>query len=328
MTEIKPATTGTENPSEAETATGAALLAADAVPHHRGRLLAIGAAIGLAFTVIWSAPFVDDVIGDSVAGALLSGDAEAPAPGIVAGLLFALVSGLAGSFTACNIAALGAVGPMLGAGSRRRDRLRRALTPLSRLVGGMLLVSVLYGALVGVVGTRLPQFSTVKVTPGSVPPVLVQSMVVFGVIGAAMLYLALAALGLVPDPFARISRRYPNAPMVFMGSLIGGFLIGRPYPLFRAMFRDAAESHNPLFGAFAFSLQSIGNIVVLTILFLLLTLTLSAGAGRALATRPQLLAAMTGVGLTAAGVFTVLYWDVRLLAVLKVIPWYPLAPWV
>jgi hypothetical protein len=40
------------------------------------------------------------------------------------------------------------------------------------------------------------------------------------------------------------------------------------------------------------------------------------------------MARSVGGGRFAAGVFTVLYWDVRLLAVLKVIPWYPLAPWV
>jgi len=307
---------------------GAASLVAGYRPAHPRRLLGVGALIGFVLSAVWSAPFVDQTIGDTVASALYGNDFRLPAPGVVAGMGFALVSGLAGTFTACNIAALGAMGPLLSGARSRRDRLRSLLRPLALLSGGMLAVSASYGALVGVLGTRMPQFSTAKPVPGRVPALLVQSMVVFGLVGAAMLYLALAALRLVPDPFARISRRFPGAPVVFMGVLVGGFLVGRPFPLFRAMFRDAATRHDPLFGAVAFSLQSLGNIVVLSVLFVGLTLLLGGRTDTWLARRPHRMAAVTVVGLAAAGTFSILYWDVRLLAVLDVIPWYPLAPWV
>jgi uncharacterized membrane protein len=171
----------------------------------------------------------------------------------------------------------------------------------------------------------MPQFSTVKLSPGTVPPVLLQAMVVFGVIGLAMIYLGLAALGVVRDPFARISRGFPNARMVFMGILIGGFLIGRPFPLFRQMFRDAATEHNPLYGAAAFILQSLGNIVVMGVLFLVMA---NFGSLRRwLAAKPGRVAAVTAASLLVAGVFTVLYWDVRLLSAVQVIPWYPVVAW-
>nr|BFE84802.1 hypothetical protein GCM10020093_074030 [Planobispora longispora] len=39
------------------------------------------------------------------------------------------------------------------------------------------------------------------------------------------------------------------------------------------------------------------------------------------------LAAVTGASLIIVGVFTFLYWDVRLLARREIIPWYPIAPW-
>lgn len=298
-----------------------------ALPGHRRLLVAAGVIAGFLLTVAWSAPFVDQTIGGEVSGALLGDGTKTPAAGILAGLLFAVVSGLAGSFTACNIAAFSAVGPLIGEGSGR-SRLRAALVPLGQLAAGMLAVAALYGALVGVVGTRMPQFATTPFKPGSVSPLLAQAMIVFGVIGVAMLYLSLSTLGLVPDPFARVSRRFPGARTVFMGVLIGGFLVGRPYPLFRAMFADAANRHDPLFGAFAFALQSAGNIIVLSVLFLLLTLVLGGPFGRWLAARPQRATAITAVGLAVAGAFLVLYWDVRLLAVVKVIGWYPLAPWV
>ena len=65
-------------------------------------------------------------------------------------------------------------------------------------------------------------------------------MAVFEVFGLTTTYLGLAVLGVVRDPFARLAWRYPKAPMVFMGSLIGGLLVGRLFGLFRWLFRDAA----------------------------------------------------------------------------------------
>jgi len=56
-----------------------------------------------------------------------------------------------------------------------------------------------------------------------------------------------------------------------MGALIGGFLIGRPYPLFHKMFEYAASTHNPFYGALSFILVALGNIVVMALLFLALS---------------------------------------------------------
>lgn len=184
-----------------------------------------------------------------------------------------------------------------------------------------------YGALVGLVGTRMPQFSTTPATPGSVPPQLVQAMVVFGLIGLAMLWLGLAAAGLVPDPLVRFTARHPNTPMVAMGVLVGGFLIGRPFPLFRQLFRDAADSGNPLYGAAAFCLQSLGNLVVLAVLFVLLSMFGGARLQRWFAADRRRIASVTTVALVLPAVFLLLYWDVRLPARFGLLPWYPTAPW-
>lgn len=43
--------------------------------------------------------------------------------------------------------------------------------------------------------------------------------------------------------------------------------------------------------------------------------------------KPGRMAAVTAVTLIVAGVFTFLYWDVRMLARREIIPWYPIAPW-
>lgn len=297
-------------------------------PARRGLVILLSALAGFLLTVVWSAEFVDQTIGDNVANTLLGHDAkQTPIAGMAAGVAFAFVSGIAGTFTACNIAAFGAMAPMLGASGSRWGRLLHTLRPLLWLSAGMIAVSAVYGAIVGSVGTGMPQFSTAQNVAGGLSPRAVQSMVVFGLIGLAMFYLGLAALGVVPDPFARISRRFPNAPMVFMGTLIGAFLIGRPFALFRQMFRDAAESGNPLYGAAAFTLQSLGNIVIMAMLFLIMSYAGGARLRRWLTARPSRIAILMGAALIVAGVFTFLYWDVRLPARRGIIPWYPTAPW-
>jgi hypothetical protein len=284
---------------------------------------------GLLLSAIWSAPFVDSVIGQTVADGLLGHDAEDTAiTGVGAGVVFALISGLAGTFTACNIAVFAAVAPLAGGDGGRWSRVTAALRPLLWLGLGMIVVSAAYGVVVGLVGTDMPQFDTSEPPMGVLPGRMVQAMVVFGIVGVAMTYLGLAAARLVPDPFTRVAGRFPNAPLVFFGALIGAFLIGRPFPLFRKLFRDAAEAHDPLYGAAAFVLQSIGNILVLAVLLLLVTWLAGGRLQRWFAADPRRIAALSAGSLLVAGVFTFMYWDIRLLAIRDVIPWYPLAPWV
>jgi hypothetical protein len=296
-------------------------------PRRRALIILLSVLAGFLLTIVWSATFVDQTIGDNVANTLLGHDAKgAPIAGIAAGIAFAFASGLGGTFTACNIAAFGAVARLVGSAGGRWSRFMHTLRPLGWLAVGMIAVSATYGAIVGLVGTSMPQFSTASGGTG-LSARSIQSMVVFGVIGLTMCYLGFAALGVVPDPFARIAKRFPNAPMVFMGALIGGFLIGRPFALFRQLFRDAAESGNPLYGAVAFTLQSLGNIVIMAVLFLILAYFTGGRLQRWITAKPSRTATITAVAFIAAGAFTFLYWDVRLLARRDILPWYPTAPW-
>jgi hypothetical protein len=289
-------------------------------------VVSLSALVGFLLTVVWSAEFVDQTIGASVADSVLGHDAAGtPIAGIASGIAFAFATGMAGTFTACNIAALGAVAPLVGAQSSVRTRLRETLRPLGWLTVGMLAVSGTYGFVVGLVGTGMPQFSTAPSGEG-LSPRNIQSMVVFGIIGLAFVYLGLASLGIVRDPLERVSRRFPGARMVVMGALIGGFLVGRPFGLFRQLFRDAAESHNPIYGALAFMLQSAGNIVLIALLFVLLALVAGGRVQRWLTAKPGRLALITGAAFIVAGVFTFLYWDIRVLGRRELI-WYPTAPW-
>jgi hypothetical protein len=296
-----------------------------AVPRRRWLVLLVSVLAGAFLAYAWSSELVDREIGFTVADGILGRDANAtPIGGIGAGVLFAFVSGLAGSFTACNVAVFGAVTPLVGHTASRSWRLLRTVEPLGWLAVGMIPVSALYGALVGFVGTGMPQFSTAKVA--GISPRIAQAMLVFGVIGLVLLVLGLASLRYVPDPLAPVSRGFPHAPLVLMGALIGGFLIGRPYPLFGAMFRHAANSHDPLYGALAFSLQSIGNIVVMSLVFLVLSYVVGGRLRRWLAARPARITALTAGGFIVAALFMLMYWDVRLLGRFGYL-WFPTAPW-
>ncbi|MFD0635126.1 hypothetical protein [Catenulispora yoronensis] len=294
-------------------------------PRRRLLVLLLSLIGGLFLTYGWKASTADDAIGFNTANALLGHDAHrTPIAGVGAGILFAFVTGLAGSFTACNVAVFGAVGPLVGRAASRREKLRAAAAPLGWLALGMIPVSAAYGAVVGIVGTRMPQYSTAPAK--GISPRTAQSMITFGSIGLIMLLLGLAALGLIPDPLAAVSRRFPHAPLILMGALVGAFLIGRPYPLFRDMFRHAAGTHNPFYGALAFSLQSIGNIIAMSVLFLLLSWGLGGRVQRWLAARPGRTAIVTGAAFVTAGMFMLGYWELRVLGRLGYL-WFPTAPW-
>ncbi|MFF0430510.1 MULTISPECIES: hypothetical protein [unclassified Streptomyces] len=296
------------------------------VPRRRALVIAVSALFGFALTVVWSAEFVDRTIGDTVADTLLGHTAKGtPISGALAGVFFALVTGIAGTFTACNIAVFSALAPLTGGRSAsRRGRMAAALRPLGQLAAGAVAVSAVYGMVTAMSGTGMPQFDQSQ--GGVLSGRLIQAMVVYGLIGLVMTYLGLAALGVVRDPLAKLSREYPSAPMLFVGGLIGAFLVGRPFPLFRQLFRDTAESHNVLYGSVAFSLQTLGNILVMSVLFLAVTGLFGDRLHRWMTKRPSRAAALMAAGFIAAGVFLVLYWDLRILARRDLI-WYPMAPW-
>jgi hypothetical protein len=294
-------------------------------PARRLRTVLLSAAAGILLAIVWSFEFVDSVIGDNVANTVLGHDAKETAIGsTLAGLVFAFVSGFAGTFTACNIAMVAAIGPMGTVGATDRAAgtgriLRALLRPIGWLTLGMVVVSASYGAIGVLLGDRLPQLSTDTV--GGMPVRLIQSSVVFGLIGLALTYLGLAAIGTLPDIFAN----RPVARLVTLGALVGGFVIGRPYPLFNKLFHWAADTGNPLYGALAFTLQSLGNVLIVTVLFALVVLVTRGGFLRWIAA-PARVMVVTGALLIALGVFTVVYWDVRVPAMFD-FGWFPRMPY-
>ncbi len=287
------------------------------------RLVLISVLAGAIITSIWSFEFVDSTIGDNVANTMLGYDAkETPISSALAGAFFAFVSGIAGTFTACNICAFSAIAPLAG----NKRTVGSVLRPLLHLGIGTVVVAAVYGAVGALIGPDLPQLSTATVGESGYPVRLLQATIVFVLIGVIFILWGLTTVGLLRNPFAQLSEKYPWAKLVFMGALIGGFLIGRPFPLFRKMFEFAVETQNPLYGSLAFILQALGNILLMVLLFLLLTYGTGGRFERWLQAKPGRIYAFTAVALIVGGTFFVTYWGFRVPSIFG-IGWWPIVQW-
>ena len=275
--------------------------------------------------LLWSVKLVDSDIGGNVAKGLMGRDAQqVDLTSTVTALVFALGHRLGrhlhrlqhrGVLRDRPDGARTAPRPPAGSGARC-DRWAGSTL-------GALAVTTLYGVLAAALGTRLPQLST-RFVGNHVPVRLWQSIIVFSVIGAVLLYLGLAALKVVPDPFAGLTARWPATPYLVLGVILGAFTIGRPWPMFNRLFLHAARTHNPLMSAGTLALVVIGNLVLMAVLLLVL---LTTGFPRWLQAVPSRVANATAFALLAGGAFTLVYWGLRVPARLGVYGWFPTMPW-
>ncbi|MFC4512942.1 hypothetical protein [Streptomyces ehimensis] len=302
---------------------------ATTAPDRRTTACAVaGVVAGVLLAVVWSARLVDGLGVDTADGLLGRDSLKDDIPGSGAGVVFAFVVGLAGTFTACNVAAFGALAPMAGTGDTGGTlggRLAAALRPLAWVTAAAVTVAAVYGGICAAIGPDVPQLSTAT-GGGGIPPRALQALIVFTLIGLAMVWLGFSALGLAPDPLAGRTRNPERLRLLLIGALIGGFVIGRPYPLFRKTFAYAADTHNALYGALLFALIALGNMVVVAVLFLALALTAHGRVPHWLNATPTRAARVTGTALLLFGTFTVVYWGIRLPARYDWW-WFPSMPW-
>jgi hypothetical protein len=276
-------------------------------------LILLSALGGLILAVVWSPRLVDSVIGGAVADPVVGGDARTVTiTGTAMALLFAFITGVAGSFTACNIAVFGALAPMSAQSQSLGTRLSLLLRPIGWLALGAVAVAGLYGAIGVYIGESIPQLSNATIGESQLRVRSIQSGVVFTLIGAIMVWHGLAALKLVRSPLSRLFERRPAAELMFMGGLVGAFLVGRPFGMFRHLYEYAAGTDNPLLGFATFALQAIGNIVVVSLLFLAIALGTRGRFQRWLTAKPGRLARFTAASFVVAGTFFIAYWGVKL----------------
>ncbi|SFB25431.1 hypothetical protein SAMN05216266_10727 [Amycolatopsis marina] len=324
-------TTGAVGLSETPFSAGD-LVPAGGGPGKPWRLVVISGLAGLLLAVIWSPYLVDKVIAGAITGPVLGADAnEVAITGSGMAMGFAVITGIAGMFTACNIAVFCALAPMSGdraKGTRTRTSLLALARPVGWLMLGAVGVAGAYGVLGVLVGPSMPQVSGARIgDPETGLAVrILQAGIVFGLIGLVMLWRGLAYAGLVRNPLERVFQRRSWAETLFLGCLIGAFLIGRPWPPFRRLFEYAVSTDNILLGFLTFALQSIGNILGVAVLFLLVMLATRGRFQRWLFRVPGRAARFSAVAFIVVGTFFVAYWSVKL-GYRAGVMWWPTMPY-
>lgn len=274
----------------------------------------ISAVAGFLLAIFWSFEFVDEVIGGSVAGFFLGAD-HAADPGLVGAIAFAVVVGLAGTFTACNIACFASLGPLAAESTQhsagRSQLVRHAAAQLLWLAAGMSLVAAGYGTMTVLAGENSLMLS--DATVGGVPVRLVQASVINVGLGVGLGWIAGRYL---------TGRPLPGRSGTFvLGLLLGLLTVGRPFPMFREVLADATNAH-PLLGVATVVLVAVGNLALVTVLFLGTVALAGPSLARFSARNRTAVLNACGFVLLGLAVFSVAYWGVRVPAIFG-IGWFP-----
>jgi hypothetical protein len=281
----------------------------------RWLLVVYSAIAGVILAVVWSPRLVDGVIAGSIADPVVGGDAaDVAIGGSFAAAVFAFITGVGGMFTACNVAVFGAIAPMSAQPGALRAKVAAILKPLGWLAAGAVAVAGLYGAIGVMIGENAWQLSNARLgdPQTGVRVRSIQSAVVFTVLGLIMIWYALSTIRLVRNPLAKTFQRFRWAEMAFLGALVGAFLIGRPFGMFRNMYEYAVSTGNPLIGFMTFALQSLGNIAGVAILIVVITLITRGKFQAWLVAKPDRSAKFTASAFVIFGTFFVFYWGVKL----------------
>jgi hypothetical protein len=284
------------------------------LPNYRSRLLWALCAIvlGVLIAGFWNYHLVDGFGKDFVAGQTI-GDTERLSgsydeQGVGFGFIFAIVAGLAATFTACNCVVF-AMLPGLACSTEQTGSPRQfALKALGVFTLCVLLVCFLYGAYVGTLGTeRVGAFN-------ERPNRLAQAEITFTALGIILFVWGLISFGFLDGVIARLPKGLPRffaSPLTkagLMGLLVGLFSVGRPFPVFRDFLAYAAASENPLYGGAVMALQGIGQILVMILLFLLLLLPFSRRIANWASRHPGRLEQFSAAALLAGGSYFIFYW--------------------
>jgi hypothetical protein len=277
-------------------------------------IAAISALAGLVLAIVWSFEVADSVLGASIANATLGADAKAlplenASP--LLGLAFAFAAGLAATFTACNFVVFSCVAPLAAEKEARR---RSLWTLLGWMVIGVVSVTALYGVAGAFFGRSIPILSTATLPIGSgdgVPVRLAQASLVFVSLGLCFLIWGLHTLGLIRNPLPFVNAARPWLKPLLIGLMIGGFTVGRPFPLFRKAFEYAADTGNPLLSAGTMAIQGLGNIALMVLALLLLMYGTGGRFERWMQRNPGRLTMLTAISLIVGGTFFVTYWGLR-----------------
>lgn len=271
-------------------------------------------AAGVLIAGFWNYHWVDGFGREIVAGQTI-GDTERLSNayderGAGFGFIFAIVAGLAATFTACNCVVFAMLPGLACATEEAGSPRRLAIRAIGIFSAFVLLVCFVYGMYVGSLGVeRIDAFNARESR-------LLQAQMVFTLLGVVLFLWGLISFGFLDGLLRRLPREVmrlcasPLAKAAFMGTLVGLFAVGRPFPVFRDFLAYAAASENPLYGGAVMALQGIGQILVMVLLFLLLIVPFSKWLATWSARHPGRLEQFSSAALLAGGSYFIFYWGV------------------
>jgi cytochrome c biogenesis protein CcdA len=287
---------------------------AEAVSNRRWLTLGLALAAGVCAAGFWNASVADgfgrDVIAGNAIGGATGKAAQYSTLGAGFGFLFAVVAGVAATFTACNCVAFAMIPGLVcarDAGSVRREALRS----LGVMLLFVVLIDATYGAFVGWLGPAgAAAFNTREIR-------LAQASVVFTALGTLMVFWGGIELGLLDalvrrcSPITRAFFAQTTTKAALMGAMVGAFAVGRPFPVFREFLLFTAQSRNPAYGAVVMALQGLGQVLVMVTLFLLIVWLFGDRLARWISV-PLRSATVSGAALIVGGAYFVTYWGIFL----------------
>lgn len=290
-------------------------ITADEVYSLLQRLTFFGLALAIGVTVagFWNARVADgfgrDVVAANAIGGYAGKAGQFSSLGAGFGFVFALVAGLAATFTACNCVVFAMI-PGLTCASGKAASRRSAIRLLGIMAFFVMAVGAIYGVFVGWLGpVGAAAFNSREIR-------FAQAGVVFSTLGILMIGWAAIELGLMTglqERFSPITRAFfaqPSTKAAVMGIMVGAFAIGRPFPVFREFLLYAAQASRPSYGAAVMALQGLGQILAMVVLFLIVIGLFGNRILQWLSRKPQRIRLISGIALAIGGAYFLFYWGI------------------
>ncbi len=272
-------------------------------------LLAIATAITIAG--FWNYHLVDGfgkevVVGNTIGNSSeLAGNFASKGSGF--GFLFAAIAGLAATFTACNCVVFAMI-PGLACSVDDQGGSRTAWKAFRSFVYGVMSITAFYGFFIGFLGREGVEMINERAIR------LAQAQAVFSLLGIIMLVWGAFEMGYLDKLKSRLSKKtrsflaQDTVKAGLLGTLVGFFAVGRPFPVFREFLVYAASASNPLYGALTMMIQGLGQIAVMALIFFLVVWLAGEKIGLAAQTKPYKFRMISSVALITGGMYFVYYW--------------------
>ncbi|MFH5884332.1 hypothetical protein ACG2F4_08475 [Halalkalibaculum sp. DA3122] len=222
------------------------------------------------------------------------------------GFIFAAIAGLAATFTACNCVVFAMI-PGLAC-STDGSGTTSAMKAFGAFTAGVLVITGGYGIFAGFLGAEGVEVLNQRSVR------LGQAQAVFSMLGLIMLVwggLELGYLDRIKQRFSATTRAFFNqttTKALLLGTLVGLFAVGRPFPVFREFLTYAASAQNPIYGAGVMMVQGLGQIAVMALLFFIILWLGGDRLGKAAVQKPYRFRLISGLALITGGTYFIYYW--------------------